>query len=68
MKGSKYIISIKIADNMIFSSENRKKEVTEWVNTYEENKTIEEIKIYQKNKVEKSYTLLYSDCRRKIGF
>jgi len=28
-KRSKYIISIKVANNMIFSSENREKEVTE---------------------------------------
>lgn len=68
MKGLKYVVSIKVAENMIFSSESKKKEVEEWISAYEENNSAEEIKVYIKNSKENTYELMYKDCRRKIGF
>lgn len=68
MKTCKYLVLIKSNDEMIFSSENKKKDVNEWVKAYEESEVAEEIKIYQRGANKKSYTLLFTDCRRKIGF
>ena len=68
MKGSKYIISIKINDHMIFLNEKKEKNVDKWVNTYKRNNTAEEIKIYTKKLKNNTYELIYHDHRRKIGF
>lgn len=68
MKDKKFVILIKVKDKIIFSNENNPKEIENWINAYQKNNLAEEIKVYERIPESKVYSLLFSDCRRKIGF
>lgn len=68
MSRLKYIVSIKVNDQMIFAKEHKQKQIDEWIESFSQNKAAEEIKVYAKDNKEMSYELIYSDCKRKIGF
>lgn len=68
MKNNKYMISLKVNDEIIFHSEKKKKDIKEWIEAYNDQPSAEEIKIYQRSENGISYNLIYSDNHRKVGF
>lgn len=68
MKNNNYMISLKVNDEIIFRSEKKKKDIKEWIEAYNNQSSVEEIKIYQRSENGLSYNLIYSDNRRKVGF
>jgi len=68
MKGSKFIVSVKVNEQIYFANENRKKGVDELIRLFDENELAEEIKVYLRGEDNLGYDLVYSDHHRKIGF
>lgn len=67
MKG-RFLINMKIGEEIFFSSEKNLKGVCEWEMAYEENPEAEEFKVYEKNNDGLTYSLIHSTYKRKIGF
>ena len=67
MKG-RFLINMKIGEEVFFSSEKNLKGVCEWEMAYEENPNAEEFKVYEKNNDGLTYSLVHSTYKRKIGF
>lgn len=67
MKG-RFLINMKIGEEIFFSSEKNLKGVCEWEMAYEENPNAEEFKVYEKNNDGLTYSLIHSTYKRKIGF
>lgn len=64
----KFMVSLKVKDEMFFSVEKNLKGVAEWQNAYENNPEAEEIKVYAQNPDGLTYSLMYQEYNRKIGF
>lgn len=64
----KFMVSLKVKDEMFFSVEKSLKGVAEWQNAYENNPEAEEIKVYAQNPDGLTYSLMYQDYNRRIGF
>ena len=67
MKG-RFLVNVKIGEEVFFSSEKNLKGVCEWEMAYEENPNAEEFKVYEKNNDGLTYSLIHSTYKRKIGF
>ena len=63
-----YMITLKVNDDVFFSTEKSTKGICEWEMAYEANPDAEEFKVYEKNPDNLTYTLIHSVYKRKIGF
>ena len=61
-----FLISLKVKDEIFFSTEKSAKGVIEWEEIYEKNSDAEELTIYEKT--DSSYTLIHREYKRKVGF
>ena len=67
MKG-RFLINMKIGEEIFFSSEKNLKGVCEWEMAYKENPEAEEFKVYERNNDGLTYSLIHSTYKRRIGF
>lgn len=67
MKG-RFLINLKVGEDIFFSSEKNLKGVCEWEITYNENPKAEEFKVYERNNDGLTYSLIHHAYKRKIGF
>lgn len=65
---SRFLINLKVGEDIFFSSEKNLKGIYEWENTFNENPKAEEFKVYEKNSDGLTYTLIHYAYKRKIGF
>ena len=70
MKNTKtaFMVSVKVGDEVFFSVEKDLQGVAEWQLAYENTPDAEEIKVYEQNSDGLSYSLMYKDYNRRIGF
>ena len=65
---SRFLINLKVGEDIFFSSEKNLKGICEWENTFNENPKAEEFKVYERNNDGLTYTLIHYAYKRKIGF
>ena len=62
-----FLISLKVKDEIFFSTEKNAKGVIEWEEIYEKNPDAEELMVYEKI-TDSSYALIHREYKRRVGF